>query len=250
MLSIEDYNSKEIDGRIKLSNRFIRAFRPKLFENGGFPTTVQKEEELVRYIDSMHAYSFESHYNDLCGGITEKEFSLLKKTTNDIYDMTTRKYNADFLVKAPMIASICEKRIIEAALGITDDKRIFEIGGGSGTLGCLLLEDNIKYSATDVTQAFYLIQNRLFDYITNGDINELVNQDLNINSKCIHLPYWKLWEMRESPIDIDLVVSNHALLEMSPNSLRFYLNFCKAAMGNSKDGLFVFQGGGCELIKL
>ena len=55
MLSIEDYNSKEIDGRIKLSNRFIRAFRPKLFENGGFPTTVQKEEELVRYIDSMHA---------------------------------------------------------------------------------------------------------------------------------------------------------------------------------------------------
>lgn len=247
MLSIEDYNSKEIDGRIKLSNRFIRAFRPKLFENGGFPTTVQKEEELVRYIDSMHAYSFESHYNDLCGGITEKEFSLLKKTTNDIYDMTTRKYNADFLVKAPMIASICEKRIIEAALGSTDEKRIFEIGGGSGTLGCLLLEDNIKYSATDVTQAFYLIQNRLFDYITNGDINELVNQDLNINSKCIHLPYWKLWEMRKNPIDIDLVVSNHALLEMSPNSLRFYLNFCKNAMGNSKDGLFVFQGGGWRI---
>ena len=176
MLSIEDYNSKEIDGRIKLSNRFIRAFRPKLFENGGFPTTVQKEEELVRYIDSMHAYSFESHYNDLCGGITEKEFSLLKKTTNDIHDMTTRKYNADFLVKAPMIASICEKRIIEAALGSTDEKRIFEIGGGSGTLGCLLLEDNIKYSATDVTQAFYLIQNRLFDYITNGDIKEQITK--------------------------------------------------------------------------
>ena len=167
MLSIEDYNSKEIDGRIKLSNRFIRAFRPKLFENGGFPTTVQKEEELVRYIDSMHAYSFESHYNDLCGGITEKEFFLLKKTTNDIYDMTTKKYNADFLVKAPMIASICEKRIIEAALGITDDKRIFEIGGGSGTLGCLLLEDNIKYSATYVTQAFYLIQNVFIYHIGN-----------------------------------------------------------------------------------
>lgn len=247
MLSIEDYNSKEVDGKIKLSNRFIRAFRPKLFENGGFPTTVQKEEELVRYIDSMHAYSFESHYNDLCGGITEKEFSLLKKTTKYIYDMTTKKYNADFLVKAPMIASICEKRIIESALDSIDDKMIFEIGGGSGTLGCLLLEDNIKYSATDVTQAFYLVQNRLFDYITNGDINELVNQDLNIDSKCIHIPYWKLWEMRENSINIDLAVSNHALLEMSPNSLRFYLNFCKNAMKNSKDGLFVFQGGGWRI---
>lgn len=244
MLSIEDYNIKEVDGKIKLSNRFIRAFRPKLFEQGGFPTTVQKEAELVRYIDSMHAYSFESHYNDLCGGITEQEFSLLKKTTKDIYDMTIRKYNADFLVKAPMIASICEKRIIEAALSSIDNKRIFEIGGGSGTLGCLLLEDNIKYSATDVTQAFYLVQNRLFNYITNGGINELVNQDLNIESKCIHIPYWKLWEMRENPINIDLTISNHALLEMSPNSLRFYLNFCKNAMKNSNDGLFVFQGGG------
>lgn len=247
MLSIEDYNSKEIEGKIKLSNRFIRAFKPKLFEKGGFPTTVQKEEELVRYIDSMHAYSFESHYDDLCGGITEEEFSLLKKTTNDIYDMTTKKYGADFLVKAPMISSICEKRIIEAALGNTDGKRIFEIGGGSGTLGCLLLENNVKYSATDVTQAFYLIQNRLFDYITNGDINELVNQSINVDSKCIHVPYWKLWEMRENPINIDLAISNHALLEMSPNSLRFYLNFCKMAMKNSKEGLFVFQGGGWRI---
>lgn len=247
MLSIEEYNAKENEGKVKLSNRFIRAFRPKLFENGGFPTTVQKEEELVRYIDSMHAYSFESHYNNLCGGITEEEFSLLKKSTSDIYNITQKNYGGDFLVKAPMIASICEKRIIEAALADTHEKRVFEIGGGSGTLGCLLLEDNIKYSATDVTQAFYLIQNRLFNYITNNNMNELVNQSLNIDSGCIHIPYWKLWEMRENPIDINLAVSNHALLEMSPNSLRFYLNFCKNAMKNSAEGLFVFQGGGWRI---
>ena len=247
MLSIGDYNIKEIEGKAGLSNRFIRAFRPKLFENGGFPTTVQEEQELVRYIDSMHAYSFENHYNNLCGGITEDEFELLKRTTKDIYDLTKKKYHANFLVKAPMIASICEKRIIEAALGNVDNKRIFEIGGGSGTLGCLLLEDNIKYSATDVTQAFYLIQNRLFDYITNNEINELVTQNLNVDSKCIHIPYWKLWQMRENPINIDLTMSNHALLEMSPNSLRFYLNFCKKAMQESKNGLFVFQGGGWRI---
>lgn len=249
MLSIEDYNSKEIDGKAILSNRFIRAFRPKLFENGGFPTTVQKESELARYIDSMHAYSFESHYNNLCGGITEQEFSLLRKTTEDIYDMTKQKYNSDFLVKAPMIASICEKRIIEAALGSTEGKRVFEIGGGSGTLGCLLLEDNIKYSATDVTQAFYLIQNRLFDFITNGGVNELVEEDLDHNSNCIHIPYWKLWEMREKPINVDLTISNHALLEMSPASLKFYLNYCRTAMKNSNEGLFVFQGGGWRIDK-
>ena len=246
-LSIEEYNVQENYGKIQLSNRFIRAFKPKLFEAGGFPTTVVLEAELARYIDSMHAYSFERHYNDLCGGITEKEFELLKKTTIDIYNMTKDMYKSDFLVKEPMIASICEKRIIEAALEKTEGKRIFEIGGGSGTLGCILLEDNIQYAATDVTQAFYLIQNRLFDYITNGKINEMANQQLNEKASCIHVPYWKLWDMRNNPFHIDLAVSNHALLEMSPNSLRFYLNFCKKAMKNSKDGMFVFQGGGWRI---
>lgn len=244
-ISIEEYDKKEIEGKICLSNRFIRAFRPKLFEMGGFPTKVQKENELIRYIDSMHAYSFEKHYNELCGGITKEEFELLKKCTTDIYAVTKELYDGNFLVKAPMIASLCEKRIIEAALGDRKDKRIFEIGGGSGTLGCLLLEDGFKYSATDVTQAFYLIQNRLFDYITN--VNELVNQELNPSSQCIHIPYWKLWDMRYNPIDMDLIVSNHALLEMNPNSLRFYLNFCRKALEKSENGSFVFQGGGWRI---
>lgn len=247
MLTIEEYNRQEIKGKIQLSNRFIRAFKPKLFESGGFPTTVKNEQELVRYIDSMHAYSFEKHYNELCGGITKDEFELLKKCTLDIYRVTKQNYNSDFLVKAPMIASICEKRIIEAALGHMDGKRVFEIGGGSGTLGCLLLEDSIDYSATDVTQAFYLIQNRLFEYISKNKINELTNQELDITSSCIHVPYWKLWELKDNPFPIDIAISNHALLEMSPNSLRFYLNFCKEAMKNSHDGFFVFQGGGWRI---
>lgn len=246
-LSIEEYNEQEHKGKIKLSNRFIRAFRPKLFEAGGFPTSVQVEDELIRYIDSMHAYSFDDHYNKLCEGITHEEFELLKKCTYDIYEFTKNVYNGEFLVKAPMIASICEKRIIEASLGSTENKRVFEIGGGSGTLGCLLLEDEIKYAATDVTQAFYLIQNRLFNHICKNDINELVNEKFNNNSRCIHVPYWKLWEMRNDPIETDLVVSNHALLEMSPNSLRFYLNFCRKTLEKSKDGVFVFQGGGWRI---
>ena len=246
-LSIEEYNEQEHKGKIKLSNRFIRAFRPKLFEAGGFPTSVQVEDELIRYIDSMHAYSFDDHYNKLCEGITYEEFELLKKCTYDIYEFTKNVYNGEFLVKAPMIASICEKRIIEASLGSTENKRVFEIGGGSGTLGCLLLEDEIKYAATDVTQAFYLIQNRLFNHICKNDINELVNEKFNNNSRCIHVPYWKLWEMRNDPIETDLVVSNHALLEMSPNSLRFYLNFCRKALEKSKDSVFVFQGGGWRI---
>lgn len=245
-LSIQEYNLNEIKGKEQLSNRFIRAFKPKLFETGGFPTVVDTEQELVRYIDSMHAYSFENYYNNLCKGITKDEFELLKKTTKDIYDLTKSKYDLTFLVQAPMIASICERRLINAAIGNNNEKRIFEIGGGAGSLGCILLEDNRNYISTDVTQAFYLIQNRLYNYITKNDVNELALQDYEKNSNCVHVPYWKMWETRYEPINCDLVVSNHALLEMSPNSLKFYLNYFKYILKENK-GAFVFQGGGWRI---
>ena len=247
MLTIEDYNQKEIDGRIQLSNRFIRTFKPKAFNNGGFPTTVEKEQELIRYIDSMHAYSFERHFHDLCNGITKEEFDLVKKATIDIFEATKELYDGHFLVKAPMMASVCEKRILESTTDDIKGKRVLEIGGGSGTLGCLLLEDGYNYASTDVTQAFYLIQNRLFERISKTGVNELVTQDLDRSSHCIHIPYWKLWEMRNEPIEFDIAMSNHALLEMNPSSLKFYLNLCRKAMEKSKEGVFVFQGGGWRI---
>ncbi len=241
-LKIEEYNNNESKGLIDLSNRFIRAFKAKVFENGGFPTRIQYDEEIYRYIDSMHANSFESHYHKLCCGITSEEFNLLKQTTKDIYNFTKKECNKSFLVKAPMIASICEKRLIEAAL--TDDSDIvFEIGGGSGTLGCLLLEDKHKYIATDVTQSFYILQSRIFEHISK-DINELVIDKLDTKKQCLHIPYWKLWELRNEVIPMDIVVSNHALLEMSQNSIRFYLNWIRRSLSQSSTGAFVFQGGG------
>ena len=243
-LSISDYNTLESKGVINLSNRFIRAFKAKVFENGGFPTRINYDEELYRYIDSMHANSFENYYHNLCGGITKEEFELLKKTTKDIYDYTKKNCGKKFLVKAPMISSICEKRLINSALNSDGSNTVFEIGGGSGTLGCVLLEDNHRYVATDVTQSFYILQSRMYEYISKNDICELVTDPLNTKSQCIHIPYWKLWELRYEQIPIDIVVSNHALLEMSQNSLRFYLNWMRKSLEKSKTGAFVFQGGG------
>lgn len=245
-ITIERYNEEEYNNRVNLSNRFIRAFKAQCFENGGFPSRVNYEEELYRYIDSMHANSFYRYYNDLCKGITFKEFELLKKCTKSLLNMTIETYSKRFIVKSPLIASICEKRLIESVTGENKNKRIFEIGGGSGTLGALLLCDGYKYISTDVTQAFYLIQNRIYDYILNGKLNEMVDEKLDINARSIHIPYWKLWQTRNNPIEADVVVSNHALLEMNQNSIRFYLNYCKETL-KKNNGAFVFQGGGWRI---
>lgn len=244
-VSIEKYNLEEINNRHNLSNRLIRAFRPSLFENGGFPTQINREEELVRYVDSMHANSFERHFNKLCEGLTKEEFELLKRCTNKIYDFTKSSYNKDFLVKSPMIASLFELRIIKSILESNKDKRIFEIGGGNGTLGCVILEDGLNYVSTDVTQAFYLLQNRLFNYfLNNNGAIDLVEDRYDEKAKSIHIPYWELWNNRNSPFNTDVIMSNHALLEMHPNALRFYLTFGRESLKNSQNGVFAFQGGG------
>lgn len=246
IITVEDYNKQEYNHRVNLSNRFIRAFKAQCFENGGFPSRVNYESELYRYIDSMHANSFYRYYNDLCKGITREEFELLKECTEQILNMTFEKYDKKFIVKSPLIASICERRLIESVTQGDKTKRVFEIGGGSGTLGALLLCDGYNYSATDVTQAFYLVQNRIYDYILKGKLNEMVNEEYESTSQSTHIPYWSLWENKDHPIDVDVVVSNHALLEMNQNSIRFYLNYFRQALIKN-EGAFVFQGGGWRI---
>ncbi len=246
-LAIDDYNKKESLSMCDLPNRFIRAFRPLLFEQGGFPTRVATDVELNRYVDSMHANSFSHYYNDLCHGITLREFELLKKTVQDIVDFTKKNYGFSFAVKDPMIVSLFEKRLLEA-ISSDKDKTIFEIGGGSGILGALLINDGFKYASTDVTQAFYLLQNRLYNYLTDDGLNEMVLEEYDKDSRSIHIPYWKLWQDKDNPIDFNIVISNHALLEMNSNSIRFYLNYCYDILKKNK-GCFVFQGGGWGIDK-
>ena len=244
MLDIEVYNNSEKKGYINLSNRFIRAFRAGLFERGGFPTRVYDERELVRYIDSQHSECFERYFNELCEGITDNEIREIIKATQKIYHYTVEKYNKEFLVKAPILDAIYCLRVLKAVTQNHKSLRVMEIGAGSGILGCLLLQQGYKYICTDVAQAFYLIQNQLFGLFTD-DIQELViDEAYDINSDCIHVPYWKLWDLRGQEGGIDVFICNHAILEMHLNAIRFYLKMAQERMKRSKGGYFIIRGFG------
>ncbi len=244
MLDIEVYNSSEKKGYIDLSNRFIRAFRAGLFERGGFPTRVYDERELVRYIDSQHGECFEKYFNELCEGLTNHEYKEIIKVTQKIYHYTVERYQKEFLVKAPILDAIYCLRILKAVTQNHKGLHVMEIGAGSGILGCLLLQQGYKYICTDVVQAFYLIQNQLFCLFTD-DIQELViDETYDISSDCIHVPYWKLWDLREEEGGIDVFICNHAILEMHLNAMRFYLKMSQNKMKRSKEGYFIVRGFG------
>ncbi|GFI16222.1 hypothetical protein IMSAGC009_01386 [Lachnospiraceae bacterium] len=102
-----------------------------------------------------------------------------------------------------------------------------------------------SYISTDITQAFYLTQSYLWEGLFPGCVDECIDSVDDLGrvgaQKMLHIPYWKLWELRNSNLEADIMVSNHALAEMHPRSLRFYLQYGKKLMRNSDYKLFVAQ---------
>lgn len=240
-LTIQEYNQQEVLERAKLSNRFIRAFVPNTFQKGGFPDKVYQEQELVRYIDSQHSECFEIYYKELCKGLTEEEVKIVLEITSVIYKTTQELYESTFVVKAPLLAALFCKRVVDVLTDKNKNVHIFELGAGSGMLGAMLLYSGYRYSCTDVTQAFYLVQNRVLNSF--AVINELCMGEMVENGN-YHIPYWKMWTMRNNEDVVDIVTCNHSLLEMSSSALKFYLRFCYDRLKNSNYGFFFFQGTG------
>lgn len=105
-----------------------------------------------------------------------------------------------------------------------------------------------KYISTDITQAFYITQNNLWERLDPGCVEECMDKVDGLNEadrkKILHIPYWKLWELRNADLEADIIVSNHNLAEMHERALRFYLQYAKQLMRNSEYKLFIAQSSG------
>ena len=244
-VSVEQYKKAEILGRASVPNSFLKSIFPLTYLLNGFPTKVYCEQELIRYIDSQHLDAFNRYVNQDCGGLTEQEFFWIKELTIIIFDYTRKYYGKEFLVKAPIVDAAYISRLIHA---ISDDGNISitEIGAGSGMLGAMLLSQGYKYNCVDVTQAFYLCQNRIISQFATS-MDELVLDSYN-GSRFVHIPYWKLWELRNESIETDIFTCNHALLEIPENAIVFYLKLAKKWMKNSRVGVFLVRSWGWETL--
>lgn len=253
MLTIEKYNSCEKEGKKYLSNRFIEAFQPEDFQATGYPTQIYSETEIYKYLDSMHEGRVRYYYEDSGYAPTYEEFEMIKDITRDIYQFSLNKYNKGIIVKAPMLCSMDVLRRIRNLTKTEKLPTIFEIGGGNGVLGIMLYKSGYKYISTDITQAFYLTQNNLWEGLFPNIVNECMDslEGLNeiVNQKILHIPYWKLWDLRNSDLEADIVVSNHNLAEMNIHSLRFYLQYGKRLLRNSSYKLFIAQSAGSLFTK-
>lgn len=250
-MRVVEYDRLEKEGKKELSCRFLEAFCPEFYENLGFPVRIQKDDELWKYVDSQHDGRVGVYYG-YGWAPTYDEVELIKELVVDVYNWAKNMYGKEILVKSPILSSNYALRCINILDSIVqgggDKPTIMELGAGSGMLGAMLVKSGYKYIATDVTQAFYLEQNALWNGLFPEKVYEYVDVKENANTikenKIVHIPYWKLWQMRNNTLDVDIMMGNHNLAEMHPYALRFYLQWGKQLMRNSKYKLFVAQSFG------
>lgn len=258
-LTVEQYNTYEEEGRQNVPNKFLEAFQSENFETVGFPSRIRNSKEIYKFLDSMHDGRLRFYYEDknLACAPTYEEFETIKTLSKDIYDFSAETYGRGVVVKAPILAmsKVCRKIKALSELNVCEENMptIFEIGAGNGVLGIMLHRLGYKYISTDVTQAFYLEQNNLWEGLDPDCVMECFDCIDNLKDidkdKMIHIPYWKLWELRNTNLEADIVVSNDNLLEMTEMALRFYLQYSKQLMRNSEYKLFVAWHPGSALLR-
>ena len=133
-LTAAKYNSSEKEGKRYLPNRFLEAFQPITFDKVGYPSRIENEVEVYRYLDSMYDLRLKEYYkSEECDyAPTEEEFTVMKGVAEKIYQFSKEKYNRGIVVKAPMLNSMNVLRRIKCLTDRNSENfpTIFEMGGG------------------------------------------------------------------------------------------------------------------------
>jgi len=249
ILEVEKYNKLEQKALEDLPNRVVEMCRTVMFNSEGYPVRVSNEKELWKYLDVMHETRFLHNINEFFDGyLTETEYSDLKKLSTVAAEFSKINYAKSLAPTGSLLRSLQLFRFLQNIFLKSGDK-VLEIGPGSGQLGGLFLVNNYSYSSTDITQAFYLHQNRYFNYITKQNLHEVLSfdsvHDLYESKNC-HIPWWIYAELWKHKIpQFDLITCNHALAEMHMNSLKYTLKLSSLMLEKS-NGFFVFESWGYD----
>lgn len=252
-LAISDYDHAEAQARETCPNRVIEAGQSEAFAKLGYPTRIVDEAALWRYADVMQERRFEGDYRITLGGLTRSEFDLFKDVGCRTFDLVKKATGHNIFPKSALLRSFLSFRHLRYLL--PPGALVVEIGPGCGYLGALLVHAGYRYAATDVAQAFYIFQNRLWSHLfpnklrelaDGGDIAMLADPDATV----VHLPWWIFFGCDPPHLgrSVDAVVANHALCEMHHHSMLFTIAFGRAVLRTPPEqGIFFVEGRGQDL---
>lgn len=216
---IDEYSLAENRAKSKTSYFIKQIFVPITFISGGVTHHVSTEDEYCTLID-MWLHEPEDITNNLLSGLTEEEFSLLKKIATKVW-LITKNMNYQAAPKTGLLRQIYQRRLINNFF--PNANSILEVGPGSGYLSLLLGMDKKNVFSMDITQCFYLWQNYLYESFNL--LNEFVTLEKieTKKEKINHLPWWKFIEHEKIFKKLDVITVNHALCEMGNHAVRHLL---------------------------
>ena len=257
-LDMHTYNEEENKALSSLGNRIIEANCPVTFQLSGYPSSVSSNDQLWRYVDAMHELGEEKCFEKELKGLTDKEFSLFKKISEVVFQLTKNLYCKPIIPKGALLRAFVALRYIRC-IADPKDTTILEIGPGSGYLGALLAIEGYRYIATDIAQGFYIHQNILWSHLFGDRLLELASIKMSMNDideldsgSILHVPWWKY--SSECPerfgVPVDLVVSNHAMCEMHRSAFGYNLNIAHHWLSRSETPkIFLVEGAGADRIR-
>src|SRR5882724_6779751 len=251
MLTVEQYDARERAAVTTLPNRVVEMVNPVVFAAEGYPTRLHSDSELWKYLDVMHETRFERDFATLFGGgLTEAEFGWLQSVARLAHGFSQKCFERNLTTRGSLLRALNVYRHIKDIFGGSPG-RVFELGPGSGYLGCLFLLNNWSYAASDITQAFYIFQNRLWNYASGERVKDLATDaawdGTLAPGEPVHIPWWEFFSLPERGVpSVDVVTCNHALAEMHPNSLAYALRVAHEMLRGDGMKTFVFEGWGFE----
>jgi hypothetical protein len=147
----------------------------------GYPTYIRSIPSTRRFIDATHEGRTEITFRDLIGALTEQEMLLLRAVAVKVAAMSERLSGHRHIPRSSLLRALAVVRQIEI---LFPDRQqiVLEIGGRSGYIGALLLEMGVCYISTDVTQAFYIVQNHILNAAAPGRVLELADDPRTFDS--------------------------------------------------------------------
>ena len=255
-----EYDRAERAGIASLGCRAIECFRPRTFAAVGYPFAISSIAELWKYTECMHeGIGFNQpldHYilnHFLRGGFTAQEREEIERIKSALDDLGQLIGRPCQYPTTSLFLALSQARHIGALAPA--GSTVVELGGGAGYLGALLVLRGYRYVATDVSQAFYLLQSHLLSRVAPEGCIDLLDETLGPgdlraleSGRAAMVPWWR-WVTREIPasLSIDLVTSNHNLLEMHEYSRLYHLSVARDHLSRDAVG-FVFEGWGAPTL--
>jgi hypothetical protein len=239
--------------RSKLSVPEVQSFSPGTFDQIGWPHSVDRTIDLVRYVDWCNHPGARDYFADppylptQCASLmfSPAEAAVLRKISAAAGQFT-RSLGREVRPVLNHLAQIGPFRImmeIKKRLGI-DRLTVFDVGAGSGYQSALLSLAGNRTLLTDNTQGLYLFQSMLMKACCEGNVRNWLTDGPPSGplDMLVHMiPWWEYLNLRHSSYqDVDIFFCNNNLGEMNYGAAAFTAYLAKRLMAKSKLKMFFF----------